>query len=82
VGRDEWPELSVDTVRGGGMEEGGGAPLHHPLCVSNIVVAAAATAWASTSTSVFVDIDGSTPHTQQAVVRHQREVVVLCTPHR
>ena len=68
-------------VRGGRMKEGG-APLHHPLRVEHrrgggndgigVVVPA------SVSASVLVDIDGLTPHAQQAVVRHRcGEVVVL-----
>ena len=68
-------------VRGGRMKEGG-APLHHPLRVEHrrgggndgigVVVPA------SVSASVLVDIEGSTPHVQQAVVRHRcGEVVVL-----
>jgi hypothetical protein len=67
------------------MEEGG-ALLHHPLRVKHrrggggggggdgigIVPASA-----SASASAFVDHEESTPHAQQAVVRHRREVVVL-----
>ena len=64
------------------QNEGGGTPLHHPLRVEHrcgggndgigVVVPA------SVSASVLVDIEGSTPHVQQAVVRHRcGEVVVL-----
>ena len=64
------------------QNEGGGTPLHHPLRVEHrrgggndgigVVVPA------SVSASVLVDIDGLTPHAQQAIVRHRcGKVVVL-----
>jgi len=71
--RLRWP------VRGSGMEEeGGGAPLHHPLRIKNCCGGGGdIIGIVPASASAFVDVDGSTLHAQQAVICHQREVVVL-----
>ena len=64
----------------GGMEEGGGVPLHHPLRVEHCRGGGGdgiGVVPASASESAFVDVNGATPHAQQAVIHHQREVVAL-----
>ena len=81
-GTDDNRGRSSLSARPRWQNEGGGTPLHHPLRVEHrrgggndgtgVVVPA------SVSASVLVDIEGSTPHVQQAVVRHRcGEVVVL-----